>query len=338
MAILFHSNSDLDLICIGGPDYKFITNSKFKRVRVDSSYYCNDYRGLDTYQILLNESINEGFISIRLGAYSPSSNPYGVYPLLVMYLEEEEVFRTFFDVYDIYFGIGYYDHDSSSNIILSDTANESVEFHYDVAHNIIVYFNFTDINNSVIKLYLNNKLIVTWEGNASNFVGSGYLNKILLRGNRAYSVGYSEFIVSDKDTNLLNYGVSSLVPKSNGLDTDFVGGYGDIDDINKDDNDYIFSDSPGQKQSFNFKTLLDVDDETIEKLALSARVKMVEGSGITKFRFYFVLDGTKYYSNYYSVQTYWDTYRFEQDVRPDNGLKWTRDDLLSIEVGVESAE
>jgi len=253
-----------------------------------------------------------------------------------IYKDDTMVFKIFHNG-NYGFSIGY--HDGVKDVELSTPIpNAPIALTTNKKYNLVVYFDFSDVNNATVKVYLDNQLAAQWEGDASVFTSDGNINRIRMY---RFSGGYtywSEFIVADKDTNLLNHGVASFIPYADGTDTEFTGTYANIDEVAMNDDDYIFSDTPGQKQSFNFKTLLDVDDETIEKLALSARVKMVEGSGITKFRFYFVLDGTKYYSDYYSVQTYWDTYRFEQDVRPDNGLKWTRDDLLSIEVGVESAE
>lgn len=189
--------------------------------------------------------------------------------------------------------------------------------------------------SGAVKIWIDDNLVINYSGNLSSYITGGFTHLKLksMAGSGGVSA-FSEILVSDSD--ISTYSVSALTPTSDSSNTDFTGGYGEIDEVVLDDADYIYTSTSGHKSDF---VLSDLPEGEEYVHAISCATRAVRGeTGPQRFRFYVVLDGTNYYSSYMEPTAVWTTYKYMWARRPDNNAYWSRDDANALVIGIESSD
>jgi len=186
-------------------------------------------------------------------------------------------------------------------------------------------------------VWVDEDLVASFTGDTITGSGATTIDELRCSGARTGSsiTGWSEIIVSTFPQNLRNMRLATLFVDGEGNQTQWVGGFGDIDDINRTDADNITSDTADEVEMMNVAAYNGDVTFDVETIVMHASVQ--KGStGPQNFQFG-VRSGTT--DGFSANKTILETYtvvRHNFDTNPDTSNPWTAAELAAMQAGVKS--
>lgn len=326
MAILFSSNEDIDVI-----------PSDFPSIDDNNLYYRTGYCRcahksvkLSGYWIAQHSDATDYYTSFKVYLSDVSSV---VNPLVIF--GNTSFSQRLAIRHDTDSGLSLDAWDGSAYVTLVQTTVQlTIGSLADKYYQFLIYIKHGA--SGIVKVWLDDVLIIDYSGDLTSYITGGFTKMSMHSiGGTGHTGMFSEVVIAD--TNTSTYSVVTLAPTGDGTDTGFTGGYASIDEKSiRNSADLIYSDATGERSNFTLSNL-PVGTEIVHGVVCSARAAAAS-TGPKKFRFYVILDGTRYYSDYYSPEPIWTTYKHIWYTRPDNSERWSRADVDALTIGVESAE
>lgn len=146
---------------------------------------------------------------------------------------------------------------------------------------------------------------------------------------------YSEVVVTD-GASTIGWNLKTVPPTADGTDTDGTGTYADVDEVNRNDSDYLSFDTAAQKHSFDHTTLALVN--FVKAVGVACSAMRVDGTGPQQIRPYVIVGATRYYGDTFPLSVSFENYEYVWDVSPDTGVDWTTDEVnaATFEMGWEA--
>lgn len=187
-----------------------------------------------------------------------------------------------------------------------------------------------------IRLYVNGALLLNFEGNT--LAGTGAVNRVILgsgQGSASYECRHSAFMFSDADTRALDF--YQRLPTGNGAETDWTGGYTDVDETGINDADFVKATSVGDTETFTFAALpSETNSRKLEALVLSGRSR--SAGSIQRIKGISRVGGTNYEEPAaYDASPAFNAQQWVIPVNPATGNPWTGTEVDGAQFGVRAA-
>lgn len=162
----------------------------------------------------------------------------------------------------------------------------------------------------------------------------GAIADVVLGYNGTRYRGFSEVVVSTEPT--IGWGVLTVPPSAEGVDTGGTGTYADVDEVVLSTADYIAFDTAGQKHSFKHAAIEVAN--FVKSVTVTAHARVVDGDGPQSMRPYVVVGGTRYYGDTVALATSWEDYQHSWEVNPATSVQWSPEEVndAALEKGWEA--
>lgn len=195
------------------------------------------------------------------------------------------------------------------------------------------------VDNTVgaFEFWVSGTMVASLTGDTDFFSGSA-CDDVRIGGYRQFTPSTaSEFIVADQST--VGMRVATLVPNANGANTAWTGAFGDVDESNINDGDFISSATATQIETFGL-TNLSVAAAALTPVAVVASFRgRNAASGPQNIDPTVRTGGTDYFGASVAglTTTFQSGYQNVWMTNPGTGLDWTPSEIDALEAGVRSA-
>lgn len=145
----------------------------------------------------------------------------------------------------------------------------------------------------------------------------------------------SQVVIADEPT--LDWNSKTIIPNSDGGDTDGVGLVADINEQATNNNTFISFDSAGQHRSF--KALERNLTNKVKAFTVAGRIRLVEEIAPNKIRPYVRPAGapSRYYGTTFNLTLGYRNYEYTWNTNPQTGVAWTTSEIndADLEFGWE---
>lgn len=157
---------------------------------------------------------------------------------------------------------------------------------------------------------------------------------------RLYSIAniefaFSQVMIADEPT--IDWTCKTIVPNSDGGDTDGTGVVGDINETSINNSTFISFDTAGQHRSF--KALARNLTNKVKAFTVAARIRLVVETSPDKIRPYVRPAGapSRYYGNTFQLTLGYKNYEYTWNTNPQTGVAWTTSEIndADLEFGWE---
>lgn len=182
-------------------------------------------------------------------------------------------------------------------------------------------------------LWIEDGLAATFTGDTIGDTGASTVDNIILTNvQNASASSFSEIIIADEQT--INMRVATLVPSSDGTNTDWTNGWAAVDEAANSPADTIQSSSADDVETMNLTNYAGSTDLTVRAVFVSA--KAIRGvSGPQNLQLAVREGASEAFSANKALDLVYTTYKNKFTVNPDS-TPWTLADLDSLQAGVKS--
>lgn len=186
--------------------------------------------------------------------------------------------------------------------------------------------------SSTVKIWVNGTLVITFTGDTSVSGMSGFDR--VLTGNSVSAALFSEIIVADEDTRLMN--LVTMAPNGAGTTDLWTGTYSNVNPVTINDANYVYSNVTGQDEQFN---CIDIPSGTwtVKAVMAVARAAVSPSATATQLALGVNSGGTVNVGSNIALAGSFAPYQRLMATNPVTSAAWAQSEMNPLQINLRTA-